>query len=146
MNTPPQPFAPHAFSTLVSHNEVMRQLLVEAARQKHCLVCVLACLPEDWQAHCIAARVTEDTLVVFVDQPSWAVRFRFQSERLCQAVRAETPRVCRLRVRVSVTHAQRPATPKVARVRLPRQQLNLWRVAAGLQPRDPISGNKPARN
>lgn len=130
---------------VILHKPILVRIYAEAQQQQEDLLRVRECLPPTWQAHCTAACVTGETLVLFVTQASWATRLRYQAVNLCLAVSTPSRVVHHLRVRImAALDSPRPLPQHPVQPRLSAQQLAQWRALVGLPPK--TTGSRPERS
>lgn len=101
---------PQPITQLVANNRQLRELARQLQANADLLALVHDHLPDNLRAHCHAAHLQDQQLVLFTDSPAWVMRLRFCSAQVLGAVRATRSNVRGMRVRVQLPEraARRP--------------------------------------
>jgi len=102
----------------------LRKLLSRERSQRQLLNQVVAQLPADLKAHCIATVLDNGRLCLYTDTSAWASRLRYFTRELNSRLRHEGLRVDKINVRVLIRNRTRQARHEPVR-RLSRENANL---------------------
>ena len=91
---------------LLQDKPTLQRLGRELAAQKALLADVRQCLPADLAAHCAAAQLRDDTLVLHVDSAAWATRLRYLAPQLARALATEYRSLRTVKVRLLIAQSR----------------------------------------
>lgn len=98
---------------LLIDKPTLKSIERETAAQQTLLAAIRNLLPADLAAHCVAARLAGDRLVLHSDSPVWASRLRFLSNELRSLLQQDCPSLRDIKIRLF------PASPNRERHRNP---------------------------
>ena len=123
---------PQSLGKILGNSGHLRGLIQQAQQNTALLLEVHTLMPEALRAHCHAAHIHDQQLVLFTDSPAWVMRLRFCSSQLLTGLRTSSPNLRGVRVRVQLPSRQ-PRQPK-PRCKLSEDaRRHLRETAAGLE-------------
>jgi hypothetical protein len=111
---------------LQPHGEPLNALLGQVQRLRRLTGVLRRALPEPLAAHCVAANLDGDTLVVGCDSSAWAAKLRYHLPTLLARLQdlPETPALSHIRIRVQpLREPPRRAAPRRARLSVHNAEL-----------------------
>lgn len=122
---------PRSLGKILGSTEQLRGLIDQARQNTELLLRVRASMPEALRAHCHAAHIQDQQLVLFTDSPAWVMRLRFSSPQILSGMRATLPNLRGIRVRVQL--AERKLQARKRHVVLSNEaRRHLKEAAAGI--------------
>jgi len=115
---------PRAIGDYLRANPKLRELLSRERSQRQLLDQVIAQLPDDLKAHCIASVLDNGRLCLYTDTSAWASRLRFFTRELSSRLRHEGLSIDKINVRVLIRNRTRQARHEPVR-RLSKENANL---------------------
>lgn len=104
-------FRPRRLRQLLRHSQGLEKIFREVRLQHQVLADVQALLAPAIAAHCVAAQITRQNLVLHTDSPAWATRLRFLTPQLLSQLRGRYPGLASIRLHLLPQNAAKP-TPK----------------------------------
>ena len=102
---------PTSIADLLNAGSLLKTLAARSSRDEQLLIAVRTRLPDPLCVLCIGAVLSEKSLTLFVDSPSWAGRLRFLKEQLQSDLAPLGVTFHQLRVKVYHAPQHKPAGP-----------------------------------
>jgi len=105
---------PTPLTSLINRGSTLSALSAEARRHKASTAKIAAMLPPDLAPHCRAVVERDRLLIIYVDSPAWATRFRFLAPQLAKRM-TTSGRPPKVAIRILPEHVvtERPLQPAV---------------------------------